>query len=306
MATRIQFRRGLATNWTSTNPTLAQGEMGVELDTDLFKIGDGVTAWNSLSYGGLQGPQGTSINVIGSVETEEDLPESGNQNDAYIVQSNGDLYVWDLTQWDNVGQIVGPQGPTGPTGAASTVTGPTGPTGDTGATGPTGAASTVTGPTGAAGETGPTGAAGETGPTGAAALWNFTGAYSAGASYAVGDVATYEGQTWYRVGANGGNVGDTPSPGFWTLLAAEGATGDTGPTGPAGETGPTGATGPQGIQGEPGGGEVDLSDYATTNSPTFTGLTDFEGIVDFSEAVVLGIETGPAQSSTPHPFSMIG
>jgi hypothetical protein len=45
---------------------------------------------------------------------------------------------------------------------------------------------------------------------------------------------------------------------------------------------------------------------ADTNSPTFTGLTDFEGIVDFSEAIVIGIETGPVQSSTPHPFSMIG
>jgi ABC-type arginine/histidine transport system permease subunit len=48
------------------------------------------------------------------------------------------------------------------------------------------------------------------------------------------------------------------------------------------------------------------SDKADTNSPTFTGLTDFEGIVDFSEAVVIGIETGPAESATPHPFSMIG
>ena len=48
------------------------------------------------------------------------------------------------------------------------------------------------------------------------------------------------------------------------------------------------------------------SDKADTNSPTFTGLTDFEGIVDFSEATVIGIETGTAQSSVPHPFSMIG
>ena len=50
----------------------------------------------------------------------------------------------------------------------------------------------------------------------------------------------------------------------------------------------------------------DLLNKADTNSPTFTGLTDFEGIVDFSEATVIGIETGPVQSSTPHPFSMIG
>jgi hypothetical protein len=133
MATRIQFRRGLAASWTSANPTLAQGEMGIELDTDQFKIGDGTTAWNTLGYGGLQGPQGTSINVIGSVETEEDLPESANQNDAYIVQSNGDLYIWDTVTdlWDNVGQIVGPQGPQG-------IQGTTGATGATGATGPTG------------------------------------------------------------------------------------------------------------------------------------------------------------------------
>lgn len=51
MATRIQFRRGTAAEWTAANPVLAQGEMGIELDTLQFKIGDGITAWNSLSYG---------------------------------------------------------------------------------------------------------------------------------------------------------------------------------------------------------------------------------------------------------------
>jgi hypothetical protein len=58
MATRIQFRRGSAASWTSANPTLAQGELGIELDTDQFKIGDGILAWNSLPYGGLQGEDG--------------------------------------------------------------------------------------------------------------------------------------------------------------------------------------------------------------------------------------------------------
>jgi hypothetical protein len=66
---------------------------------------------------------------------------------------------------------------------------------------------------------------GTNGTNGADALWNYTGEYSGGASYAVGDIATYEGQLWYRVGANGGNVGDTPSPGFWNLLAAKGEPG---------------------------------------------------------------------------------
>ena len=50
MANRIQLRRGGAQEWANSNPTLAQGELGIELDTGRFKIGDGVSAWNSLIY----------------------------------------------------------------------------------------------------------------------------------------------------------------------------------------------------------------------------------------------------------------
>ena len=49
MANRIQLRRGGAQEWANSNPTLAQGELGIELDTGRFKIGDGVTAWNTLT-----------------------------------------------------------------------------------------------------------------------------------------------------------------------------------------------------------------------------------------------------------------
>lgn len=55
---RIQLRRDTAANWTSANPVLAPGEVGLETDTDQIKIGDGTTAWSSLPYGGIQGPQG--------------------------------------------------------------------------------------------------------------------------------------------------------------------------------------------------------------------------------------------------------
>jgi len=75
------------------------------------------------------------------------------------------------------------------------------------------------------GTPGPQGAPGADGADGADALWNYVGEYSGGASYAVGDVVTYDGQLWYRFNANGGNVGDTPSPGLWNLLAAKGADG---------------------------------------------------------------------------------
>jgi len=57
---RIQQRRDTASNWTSANPTLASGEMGIETDTAKFKLGDGSTAWTSLAYGGIQGPAGTN------------------------------------------------------------------------------------------------------------------------------------------------------------------------------------------------------------------------------------------------------
>lgn len=50
MANLIQPRRDTAANWTSVNPVLAQGELGLELDTGLTKYGDGTTAWASLSY----------------------------------------------------------------------------------------------------------------------------------------------------------------------------------------------------------------------------------------------------------------
>lgn len=45
-----QARRDTAANWTTANPTLAQGELGFETDTRKAKLGDGVTAWTSLAY----------------------------------------------------------------------------------------------------------------------------------------------------------------------------------------------------------------------------------------------------------------
>jgi hypothetical protein len=60
MAIQIQLRNDTAANWTAANPVLAQGEMGVETDTAKFKLGNGSTAWNSLGYGGIQGPTGAT------------------------------------------------------------------------------------------------------------------------------------------------------------------------------------------------------------------------------------------------------
>ena len=50
MADVIQLRRDTASNWTSANPTLASGELGLETDTGKLKLGTGALVWNSLSY----------------------------------------------------------------------------------------------------------------------------------------------------------------------------------------------------------------------------------------------------------------
>jgi hypothetical protein len=50
MATRMQQRRGTATQWAGADPILNAGEIGFESDTNKFKIGDGVNHWDDLTY----------------------------------------------------------------------------------------------------------------------------------------------------------------------------------------------------------------------------------------------------------------
>lgn len=48
--TKLVMRNDLAANWTTNNPVLLAGELGIENDTGYFKIGDGATTWNDLPY----------------------------------------------------------------------------------------------------------------------------------------------------------------------------------------------------------------------------------------------------------------
>lgn len=72
---RMWQRRDTAANWTSKNPTLEFGEIGVETPTSSgaapkFKIGDGTTPWNTLLYqgggggGGMTDPTTTAGDLI--------------------------------------------------------------------------------------------------------------------------------------------------------------------------------------------------------------------------------------------------
>ena len=60
MPVKLQHRRDSSGTWSTANPVLAAGEIGVETDTLKFKAGDGSTAWSSLPYKGIQGTPGTS------------------------------------------------------------------------------------------------------------------------------------------------------------------------------------------------------------------------------------------------------
>lgn len=77
MAQQIQLRRDTAANWTSVNPVLAEGEIGLELDTMAYKIGDGSTAWASLDYRELA-PEITTL--LFSDVADPSAPASGYLN----------------------------------------------------------------------------------------------------------------------------------------------------------------------------------------------------------------------------------
>jgi hypothetical protein len=75
MSVQIQLRRGTAAQWTSANTLLSEGEIGVEVDTLKFKIGNGSTVWTSLAYASasstgtvtsVAATAGTGISVTGS------------------------------------------------------------------------------------------------------------------------------------------------------------------------------------------------------------------------------------------------
>lgn len=90
MATRMQQRRGTATQWTSANPILAAGEIGFESDTSQFKIGDGVNHWADLSH--FQNLE----DLGGSFDDFVELTSVGQPNGVSSLDSNGNIPVTEL------------------------------------------------------------------------------------------------------------------------------------------------------------------------------------------------------------------
>lgn len=97
---RVLLRRDTSANWTSTNPTLAAGELGAESNTGRLKLGDGSTAWNSLAYlGGVTSVNGSTGVVVLNLDDVNNVTAPS--------PSNGDYLRWNGTAWVNVaGQAV--------------------------------------------------------------------------------------------------------------------------------------------------------------------------------------------------------
>ena len=85
--TRILLRNDVATAWTTANPVLMKGEIGIETDTNKFKIGDGVKAWSALSY------VGTQVEVTGEGEVITGASVSA---DGTLTLTRGKLYLDDV------------------------------------------------------------------------------------------------------------------------------------------------------------------------------------------------------------------
>lgn len=84
MANKIQLRRDTAANWSRINPILADGEPGLDITNNKIKLGDGTTAWNSLTY--LSSQEHTRLVNGSKVVTL--------QTDGKLILSNGSSEIY--------------------------------------------------------------------------------------------------------------------------------------------------------------------------------------------------------------------
>jgi hypothetical protein len=123
MATKIQLRRDTTTNWTTSNPVLSAGEIGVDLTTGQIKIGNGTSTWNQLSYyagGNIDLTDYATESYVNEAVAAIVIPDVSN----FITAEDVPTDISELN--DSTGLLTGitgpqgepgPQGETGPAGA---------------------------------------------------------------------------------------------------------------------------------------------------------------------------------------------
>jgi hypothetical protein len=287
----------------------ATGVAGPQGATGASGIQGFIGATGASGIQGIVGATGTSITILGSLALTPGN-EQADLNNAFpgaipgnsVIDTNtGNLWVYDGTQWKNVGKIEGPQGATGASGIQGFVgaTGASGIQGFIGATGASGIQGTTgaTGASGIQGFIGATGASGIQGATGASGIQGFIGATGApgiqgviGATGASG-IQGFIGATGTSgiqgfVGATGasgiqGLIGATGASGVQGFVGATGASGIQGTTGASGVQGLIGATGASGIQGFIGatGASGIQGNIGATGLRGATGASGIQGFV---------------------------
>lgn len=80
----LRLRGDTAANWTAANPVLSSRQPGFETNTGQIKIGDGVTAWNSLPYRFTAAAWG---GITGTLSDQTDLNTALNGKQATLVST---------------------------------------------------------------------------------------------------------------------------------------------------------------------------------------------------------------------------
>ena len=71
LKTRILLRNDSAANWEANKTTvLKKGEIGIEIDTNKMKIGDGETAYGNLKYFGGEAQNFEAVPTEGQSDVE--------------------------------------------------------------------------------------------------------------------------------------------------------------------------------------------------------------------------------------------
>ena len=191
--------QGQTLTWDTASSRFVPGDGGAGgLDTeavqdavaDLLVAGTGITLDYDDDTGRLIiNSEGSSyvVNIRGVVPTFADLPDDAQISDVYFVTADGHLYLWNNTEWADLGQLRGPEGQPGDVGPA----GPAGPQG-------------VPGPTGAVGPAGPQGIQGVPGPVGPTGPAGSGGGGGSAPAPIFGRVTnhtnqTFNGNNWGRV-----------------------------------------------------------------------------------------------------------
>lgn len=103
--------------WSGQVPTVGEGlYLWTRTITDYTDPSTPDTVTYTYARQGANGADGTSVTILGTKASSSELPSTATAGDAYLI--DGDLWVWDGSQWTDVGTI---QGPAGKDGASVTV-----------------------------------------------------------------------------------------------------------------------------------------------------------------------------------------